>query len=193
MDVKMRAFCPKRLCSGKNLMGLAVAIALVLVAFLQTGELPGPLSARADEARIPAFPGAEGFGAFTPGGRGGRVYYVDTLEDVVDPNDGVCSLREAVEARGPRIVLFKESGTIELRSPLVIKEPYITIAGQSAPGDGIVLKNNSLRIGTHDVIIRYLRVRPGSSGEYDGIKLTDGASNVIIDHCSISWAVDENL
>jgi len=146
--------------------------------------------------QIPAFPGAEGFGAMTPGGRGGKVLAVTNLND-----KGPGSLRAAVEARGPRIVVFRVAGTIALQKPLRITEPYLTIAGQSAPGGGIALKNNALEItdATHDVVIRYLRVRPGlgGGGEPDGILVHGGergpARNVILDHCSVTWAIDENM
>lgn len=122
---------------------------------------------------LPAFPGAEGYGADTPGGRGGAVLFVDNLND-----SGPGSLRAAVSASGPRTVLFRTGGTITLRSPLRITEPFLTIAGQTAPGDGIQIRNNpdgiddaragvaadsfeSIVIDTHDVVIRHLRVRPG--------------------------------
>ena len=146
---------------------------------------------------VPAFPGAEGFGAMTPGGRGGVVIAVTNLDD-----DGPGSLRAAVEAEGPRIVVFQVAGTIELLSSLNIDNPFITIAGQTAPGGGIALKNApsnrrpTIRIRTHDVMIRYLRVRPGpsieSSSDLDALSMP-GASNVIIDHSSFSWASDENI
>jgi hypothetical protein len=136
-----------------------------------------------------AFPGAEGFGAFTQGGRGGRVIKVTNLAD-----SGPGSLRAAVEAKGPRIILFETGGTIELQSPLVIRNPFITIAGQTAPGDGIALKGHGLLISTNEVIVRYIRVRPGdiSKTETDSISLTAGR-NIIIDHCSASWSTDETL
>ena len=98
---------------------------------------------------------------------------------------------EAIEAEGPRIVVFRVGGTIELQQSLKISNPYITIAGQSAPGDGITLKNYELSIRTHDVIIRYLRVRTGPTPEEDSIQLL-GAERVILDHNSFSWATDEN-
>ena len=149
---------------------------------------------------IPAFPGAEGFGSKTPGGRGGRVIQVTNLN-----NSGPGSFRQAVEVeKGPRIVVFRTGGRIKLQDPVLIRNPFITIAGQTAPGDGICLSNSPLVIGTHDVVIRGLRVRPGSNSNgsdpdnRDGITISSSRTNqevynVILDHCSISWAVDENL
>ena len=140
-----------------------------------------------------AFPGAEGFGAYARGGRGGKVIYVENLND-----SGLGSLRAAVEDTVPRMVIFKVSGTIELKSHLIISSPYITIAGQTAPGDGICLKNYPLQVkGTHDVIVRYIRVRPGiesglGGSSLDAISIMD-CQNVILDHCSAGWSSDEIL
>lgn len=140
-------------------------------------------------AAQPAFPGAEGFGAETRGGRGGRVIQVTTLAD-----DGPGSLRAAVEAEGPRIVVFRVAGTIALQSDLKIEQPYITIAGQSAPGQGITLRDRQLVVAADEVIIRYIRSRHGdvSRAEGDAISLAAGR-NIIVDHCSASWSVDETL
>jgi pectate lyase len=137
----------------------------------------------------PAFPGAEGFGANSMGGRGGMVYIVTNLND-----DGPGSLRAAVEARGPRIAVFEISGTIALKSVLKVRNPYLTIAGQTAPGGGICLKDNELDIATDHVIVRYIRSRAGDnvSNENHGFSITSG-KNIIIDHCSASWAVDETI
>lgn len=142
-----------------------------------------------------AFPTAEGFGAYAKGGRGGKVIYVTNLHD-----NGEGSLRWAVEQEGPRTVVFALSGTIELKKRLDIKNPFITIAGQTAPGDGICLKGESVKVLTHDVILRYLRVRLGDGkfGEggtnqgKDGIDISVG-ENIIVDHCSASWSLDEVL
>jgi len=138
---------------------------------------------------LPAFPGAEGFGAMSVGGRGGQVYKITNLND-----DGPGSLREAVEAKEPRIIVFDVSGTIELESRLRIKNPYITIAGQTAPGDGICLKNYDFVISADHAIVRYVRFRPGDNmgEELDSVWVSEG-QNIIIDHCSSSWAVDETL
>ena len=137
-----------------------------------------------------AFPTAEGYGAFSVGGRGGKVIEVTNLKD-----DGPGSFRAAIEVSIPRTLVFRISGTIELKSMLTISNPFITIAGQTAPGDGICLKNFPLHIQTHDVIVRCLRIRPGigsglKGSEIDGIELRN-SQNVIVDHCSVSWTVDE--
>lgn len=137
-----------------------------------------------------AFPQAEGYGRFARGGRGGRVYEVTTLDD-----DGPGSLREAVEASGPRTVVFRVGGTIALRSRLVVHNPYLTVAGQTAPGDGICIKGATFGCSdTHDVIIRHVRVRVGdeSGKTYDGAGAR-GCDHVIFDHCSIRWSIDEGF
>ncbi len=110
-----------------------------------------------------AFPEAEGFGAATPGGRGGKVYFVRTLDDYIpghqDPIPG--SFRFAANAKGPRYILFRISGTITLKADLWIREPYLTVAGQTAPGDGICFRDHMVVLATHDVIFRHLRFRSG--------------------------------
>jgi hypothetical protein len=149
-------------------------------------------------ANLPAFPGAEGFGAYSVGGRGGDVYYVTNLNDA-----GAGSLRNGIAtATGPRTIVFGVSGNIVLQSNLVINKPNLPIAGQTAPGDGICLRDYSLNLAnTHDIIVRGLRVRrgdvrvraagrPSGSAGLDTVSIDD-SSNVIFDHCSLSWSCDE--
>ncbi len=142
-------------------------------------------------ARELAFEGAEGGGKYSQGGRGGETYTVTTLEDTGEEG----SLRYAVEAKGPRIVQFAVSGEIHLKSELRIKNPYITILGQTAPDEGITIRDYNVYLdGTHDVIIRYMRFRLGDTSRKEEDALGGKrCSNIIIDHCSVSWATDENL
>jgi len=151
------------------------------------------------DSTLPAFPGAEGFGASAQGGRGGEVLFVTNLDD-----SGPGSLRDAINAQGPRTIVFRTSGVIELQRGLELKEPYCTIAGQTAPGDGVCLKNFGFTISTHDVIVRHLRFRPGDEPgtalrenghrfEPDAVTVGSPSRDVILDHCSASWATDETL
>lgn len=143
------------------------------------------------QAQPLAFPGAEGYGKYTVGGRGGRVLTVTNLND-----SGAGSFRDAVEQKGPRIVVFAVDGTIELKSPLRIDNDSITIAGQSAPGDGVCLKDYPLVVNASNVIVRYIRVRVGDRHKLDSDGLGGGRygqKNVILDHLSVSWSIDECL
>ena len=142
------------------------------------------------QAKIPAFPGAMGGGAYSFGGRGGKVIVVTSLAD-----SGPGTLREACETGGARIVVFNVSGIIHLKSPIKIRAPYITIAGQTAPGDGICVAGFTTQVNTHDVVIRYMRFRRGATdvGDRDDALGGNPIGNIIIDHCSGSWGLDENI
>lgn len=147
-----------------------------------------------------AFPGAEGHGATSEGGRNGDLLLVDNLND-----SGPGSLRDAVNRSGRRTIVFEISGIVDLDSTLVISDPYITIAGQTAPGEGITIRGEQVAIQTHDVIIRFIRFRPGDYNErrpdgtdwsgMDAVDIgkesSDEVYNIILDHCSFSWATDE--
>jgi pectate lyase len=132
-----------------------------------------------------AFPGGEGAGRVATGGRGGEVYYVTNLSD-----RGPGSLRDAV-SQDNRMVLFQVSGTIELKNKLDISGSNITVAGQTAPGDGICLRGHPLMIDGDNIIVRFLRVRPGDEAgrEHDAVTIW-GADRVMVDHCSLSWSTD---
>jgi formylglycine-generating enzyme required for sulfatase activity/pectate lyase len=185
------------MCSAQQATTAAVDSAASQSAAAPASEPPALVERPIPEAQpgrpLPAFPGAEGFGAYTPGGRGGKVFVVTTLEDY-GPGGAVIpgSLRQAVESEGPRIVVFRVGGTIHLKRSLGVHSPYITIAGQTAPGDGICLKGGGLTVFTHDVVVRYLRVRPGDIGgnESDALSVSSGR-NIIFDHCSATWSIDE--
>ena len=171
--------CPMYAC-----LRFALAVAL----------LTGFCAAATEAPLLRAFPEAEGFGAATPGGRGGDVYFVTTLADYLpgkqDPIPG--SFRAAAEASGPRYILFRTSGTIDLKADLWIREPYLTVAGQTAPGDGIAFRDYQVVLATHDVILRHLRFRSGDRTKKEQMAVgIFGGNNSIIDHCSMSWAIDE--
>ncbi len=149
-------------------------------------------------AALPAFPGAEGWGTDTPGGRGGKIIFVTNLND-----DGPGSFREALNTEGPRIILFRVSGVIQLEKSLVLggtetpegdnRYSYVTVAGHSAPGGGIIIAGQTFYIarGVHDVVLRHLRFR--NARRSDGISFLNGSRRVVVDHCSVSWATDENF
>src|SRR5690348_6724322 len=154
--------------------------------FLPAASQPSDLP----QAEIPAFPGAEGGGMYSFGGRGGKVYVVTSLED-----SGPGTLREACEAAGPRIVVFSVAGIIHLKMPIFIEAPYITIAGQTAPGDGICIADQGIEDNAHDVVIRYIRLRRGNTDIYNrhGTHYGNPIGNIILNHVSSSWGCDQNM
>ena len=165
----------------------AVIATLVLLSTLV------PSGSASGQQAVKAFPGAMGFGTNTPGGRGGKVIYVTNLND-----SGTGSLRAALVASSPRVVLFKVAGTITLASDIVVKNPYLTIAGQSAPGQGVQIRGAQIKIATHDVIIRYLKMRTGDApnssnpADRDSVTLNRGteAYNIVVDHSTLIWGPD---
>ncbi len=189
---------PSRLCEGHRILSLGAAAFLTVV--LHLPAVAGDETA--GSKRLPAFPGAEGFGMFSRGGRGGKVYVVSNLN-----GRGPGSLREAVEAKGPRIVVFAVGGTIDLGGSLSIRNPYCTIVGQTTPGGGITLKNGSLIPQANHLIVRYIRCRlgeqAGAPGQVDAVSIycppdkknpdRPVASDIILDHVSASWGTDEVL
>jgi len=142
------------------------------------------------QAKIPAFPGAMGGGAYSFGGRGGKVIVVSSLGDT-----GPGTFREACETGGARIVVFNVAGIIHLKTPVIIRAPYITIAGQTAPGDGICIAGETVWANTHDVVVRFMRFRRGATNaaRRDDCFGGDPIGNIMIDHCSCSWGLDENI
>jgi hypothetical protein len=142
------------------------------------------------QATIPAFPGAEGGGMYSFGGRGGRVLVVTNLND-----DGPGSFREACESPGPRIILFNVAGIIQLKDRIRIRAPYVTISGSTAPGDGVCIAGNTVELETHDVVIRHMRFRRGATDAADRNDSFGGnpIGNIMIDHVSASWGLDENM
>ena len=155
------------------------------------------LTLRAETAPLErAFPGAEGWAAFSAGGRGGKILRVTTLEA-----QGPGSFRAALETKGPRTIVFEVGGIIDLAGEvLTIKESFLTIAGQTAPAPGITFIRGGFLIGANDIVIRHIRIRTGEAGhakksgwEPDGMSTLQHAQNIIVDHCSLAWAIDENL
>lgn len=142
------------------------------------------------QAELPAFPGAWGGGMYSHGGRGGQVMVVTSLADA-----GPGTFREACEAAGPRIVVFNVAGVIKLDDRVRIRAPYITIAGNTAPGDGVCIAGNTVELETHDVVIRHMRFRRGATDVGDRNDSIGGnpIGNVMIDHVSASWGLDENM
>ncbi|MBA4017724.1 MAG: pectate lyase [Pirellula sp.] len=175
-----------------NLIARVICFFGLLISFAPAAE--NSESARA----MLAFPGAEGFGRHSLGGRGGKVYFVTTLADYNPkakkntPIEG--SLRHGLSLAGPRTIVFRTSGVIELLAPLKIAEPRVTIAGQTAPGDGICITNFGTQIEADDVVVRHVRFRPGDSvgKEMDALAVYQ-CRHVILDHCSASWSIDETL
>lgn len=174
--------------------GLALSL-LTAGSALAAWPLGKPESPAAAPAPI-AFPGAQGWAAVTPGGRGGKIIRVTSLAA-----DGPGSFREAAETRGPRIIVFEVGGVIDLEGKtLTIREPFLTIAGQTAPSPGVTFIKGGIDIATHDVIVRHIRVRPGEAGfpkksgkDFDSISTQGISYNIIVDHCTLTWGTDENL
>jgi pectate lyase len=174
-------------------------MALVIANFAGIGVTSGATSAatsaQAQESTELAFPGAQGWAARTLGGRGGKIIRVTTLSPT-----GPGSITEALAAKGPRIVVFEVGGVIDLdKKTLKLTEPFVTIAGQTAPAPGITLIRGGMDITAHDVIVQHIRIRPGDAGvprlgglDFDALS-TIGAHDVIVDHCTLTWATDENL
>ncbi len=163
---------------------------LLLLAFAESkaGEPRKPFPAP-DRSTIPAFPGAHGAGRYVTGGAGGSVYTVTSLAD--DGSQG--TFRWAIQKKGPRTIVFAVSGIIDLQSPLTISNGDLTIAGQTAPGDGICLKNYTLRVRANNVIVRFIRSRMGdeTKTQDDAMGGTGPFRGIMIDHCSMSWCTDE--
>lgn len=190
--------------SGGGIMLLAATVIFLIpqIVNLFTPKTPlNPSTPRIyiPQKGLPVFPGAEGFGSHTIAGRGGKIIEVTTLAD-----SGPGSLRTALEDSDPRTIVFRIGGTIELTDVLSIYSPYITVAGQTAPGGGITLKNFGLEIYAHDVLIQHIRIRPGNEGDqipehndavgiFGPINGSEGAYNVVLDHISASWGEDETI
>lgn len=191
-SIKQRAEAEQAEINRKSDLAWEKALPVV-ISEAQKGRPYRPWASKPEDlikSEIPAFPGAEGGGAYTPGGRGGKVITVTSLAD-----SGPGTFREACETGGARIIVFNVSGIIRLKSPINIRAPYITIAGQTAPGDGVCITGASVLLDTHDIIIRHMRFRRGQQD----VAFRDDAlggnciGNIIIDHCSATWGLDENM
>ena len=167
----------------------AVAAAIAVLAF-------GMAQTAASQAPLKAFPEAQGWAADSAGGRGGQIIRVTTLA-----SSGPGSFKAAVDAKGPRIVVFEVGGVIDLGGQtLTIREPFLTIAGQTAPSPGITLIRGGIDLATHDAVVQHIRVRAGEAGyakksghDFDAFSTQGVAYNVIVDHCTFTWGTDENL
>jgi len=178
------------------IVGIPIIIQTMAPETPKNPSTPRPFIA---QAGLPVFPGAEGFGTRTIAGRGGKVIEVTSIAD-----DGPGTLRAAVNDPSARIIVFRVTGTIELKSELQINHPFMTIAGQTALGDGICIKDAGITIITHDVLIQHIRIRPGNKGPVDAdindaVSIlgphgdSEGAYNVVLDHISASWSEDETV
>ncbi len=180
----------------ETLPGFILILSLSLPFNTTYAQSSGETSKTTTSYYLPVLPGVSGFGQDAVGGKGGKIMVVNNLN-----KEGKGSLAEAIAAQGPRIIVFEVAGVIDLdMQSLKIENPFVTIAGQTAPSPGITLIKGGLAILTHEVIIQHLKIRPGEAGQpkksgwnVDGIATGQGASNVIIDHCSATWATDENL
>ena len=191
---KAREATSERMKAGRSKSATAWEKALPIVMAESTAGRPYiPWAGRPcdlPQAKIPSFPGAEGGGMYSFGGRGGKVITVTNLDD-----NGPGSFREACETGGARIIVFNVAGIIKLETPITVRAPYLTIAGQTAPGDGVCIAGESFEVNTNDVVIRHMRFR---RGETDVTRRDDSfggnpVGNIMIDHCSTSWGLDENI
>ena len=171
--------------SFRRVLALSAGIALVLVSSRSFAQTP-----------LPAFPGAQGRGAYVSGGRGGDVYHVTSLAD-----SGPGTLRYGLDsATGPRTIVFDVGGLIKLEDGLGVQKPDITIAGETAPGQGICIIHHGMMVSGPNVILRHIRVRPGDAKKgdvkdkgFNDDTISLWGSRIIVDHCSAYWSIDENL
>ncbi|HEY4329092.1 MAG TPA: pectate lyase [Phycisphaerae bacterium] len=180
---------------GTSVLAAGVTGATIFVGGIASAAAPAGATPAGPEkySKLPAFPGAEGFGMYVTGGRGGSVYEVTTLQDNAQGAPVIHgSLRDAI-SQGNRTIVFNVSGTIALKSQMNVTASNITIAGQTAAGEGICLRDNQFGVGGKNIIVRYLRSRLGDTShkEDDSLEVNNGASDIMYDHCSASWAIDE--